>query len=76
MTIDSELVGRVDKRAKQLGTTRSAFAREALRAALDRYDEAESEKLHIAGYRKLPTTRREFSVPEKELAWGDEPWSD
>ena len=72
MTMDTALIARVDQLVKQLGTTRSAFTRDALRAALERYEEAELEARHIAGYRKLPSARDEFSVPEQDRAWGDE----
>ena len=75
ISMDAELLGRIDKRVRQLGTTRSAFTREALRTALDRYDEAELEARHRAGYRRLPTTPREFSVPERDFAWGERAWS-
>jgi metal-responsive CopG/Arc/MetJ family transcriptional regulator len=34
MTLDDSLVEEVDRAAKDLGTTRSAFTRDALRAAL------------------------------------------
>ncbi len=34
MTLDDELLTRVDRAAKKLGTTRSGFARQALRGAL------------------------------------------
>ena len=34
MTLDDELVDEVDKVVKKLKTTRSAFARQALRAAI------------------------------------------
>ena len=34
MTLDEELIEEVDKVVKKIGTTRSAFAREALYAAL------------------------------------------
>ena len=43
MTMDNELVERIDARVKALGTTRSAFASEALRDALKRLDEKELE---------------------------------
>ena len=57
------LVDRVDKRAKRLGTTRSGFTRAALRAALERYDEAELEERHRAGYveRARPCNRSSTS---------------
>lgn len=73
--MDTELLGRIEKRVQQLGTTRSAFTREALQAALDRYDEADLEERQRAGYRRLPTTPGEFSVPEEDFAWGDSAWS-
>lgn len=75
VTMDTELLGRIDKRVQQLGATRSAFAREALQAALDRYDDAELEERHRAGYRRLPTTPGEFSAPEEDFVWGDDAWS-
>ena len=39
MTMESELVERMDAYVKRLGTTRSAFARDALREALKRAEE-------------------------------------
>lgn len=76
LTMDSELVHRVDERAKRLGTTRSGFTREALRAALERYDEAELEEVHRAGYREQPPLNQEFRIPEGDHAWGDDAWRD
>ena len=72
MTLDEQLVQAVDKVAKQLRTTRSAFAREALREALHRYRVAQREQQHREGYRKHPVRRGEFSVREREREWGDE----
>lgn len=74
MTMDNELVERIDQRAKRLGTTRSAFAREALRKALHRFDELELEERQIAGYLKNPPKAQEFSIPETDRAWGDDAW--
>ncbi len=76
LTMDEDLVERVDKRAKRLGTTRSGFAREALRAALERYEEAELEERHRAGYRNVPPTKQEFGIPEQDHAWGDGAWKE
>jgi metal-responsive CopG/Arc/MetJ family transcriptional regulator len=39
MTLDADLLAALDKVVRRLGTTRSAFAREALRAALARLHE-------------------------------------
>ena len=76
LTIDADLVERVDKRAKRLGTTRSGFTRKVLRAALERYDEAELEERHRAGYRKNPPAKQEFDIPERDYAWGDDAWNE
>ena len=76
ITMDTEFLGRIDKRVQQLETTRSAFTQEALRIALDRYDEAELEERHRAGYRRLPTAPRTFPVLDEDFAWGDYAWSD
>ena len=75
MTIANELAERVDARAKRLGTTRSAFARDALRAALQRFEEMELEERQIAGYRNSPPRPQEFDIPEADHAWGDAAWS-
>lgn len=71
MTLDEDLVAQVDKAAKQLGTTRSAFAREALRAALAQIHVRELEQKHRQGYARKPVRRGEFSIPERDRAWGD-----
>ena len=75
MTMETELVARVDARVKALGTTRSAFARDALRDALKRMDEKELEERHIAGYKRDPVKPGEFDISEGDHAWGDEGWS-
>jgi metal-responsive CopG/Arc/MetJ family transcriptional regulator len=74
MMMDAELVERVDRVAGKLRMSRSSFARDALRMALRRYEEAELEARHQAGYRKYPSAGGEFEVPEQDRAWGDEPW--
>ncbi len=71
MTLEEDLVAAVDRAAKRLGTTRSAFAREALRAALERVRTRELEQRHREGYARRPVRRREFSVWEREQVWGD-----
>jgi len=72
MTLDDDLVNAVDRVVKKLNTTRSAFTRDALREALDRYQTIQLERKHRRGYRLQPTTREEFSVWEREQVWGDE----
>ena len=71
MTLDDELVSAVDRTTRRLGTTRSAFTRDALRAALDRVRVRELEDKHRKGYTRKPVRKREFSVWEHEHVWGD-----
>jgi metal-responsive CopG/Arc/MetJ family transcriptional regulator len=71
LTLDEELVEAVDKTAKKLGTTRSGFTREALRAALVQSRERELERKHREGYLRKPPKRGEFKVWEKEQVWGE-----
>ncbi|MGH9366667.1 MAG: ribbon-helix-helix domain-containing protein [Thermoanaerobaculia bacterium] len=66
MTLDEDLVEAVDRVAKKLGKSRSAFAREALRAALDRVRVRTLEEKHRAGYERKPVRRGEFSLWEAE----------
>lgn len=72
MTLDEDLVQAVDRVSKQLHTSRSAFTREALREALARYNLEQMERKHRQGYEQHPVGADEFSVWEKEQAWGDE----
>lgn len=69
MTLDEHLVKAVDKAAKQLGTTRSAFTREALRSALAKIRARELERRHREGYSRKPVKRGEFSIWESEQVW-------
>jgi len=71
MTLDEDLVAEIDKVAKQLGTTRSALTRDALRAALDRIREKEMERKHREGYIRKPVKDGEFSDWETEQVWVD-----
>jgi len=72
MTLDEDLVKAVDRAAKRLGTTRSGFAREALRSALRKVHVTELERKHREGYRRKPVEPGEFSDWESEQAWADE----
>ena len=72
MTLDDELVETVDKLVKELQTTRSAFTRDALREAVDRFYIERLETEHRKGYERYPVSKDEFSVWEKEQDWGDE----
>jgi metal-responsive CopG/Arc/MetJ family transcriptional regulator len=69
MTLDENLVANVDRVVKRLGTTRSAFARQALRVALKEVRMAELEKKHREGYKRKPVKREEFNDWEAEQVW-------
>lgn len=70
MTLDEELVAAVDRAAKKLGTTRSQFARQALREALTRLRTTEAESRHRRGYARKPVRKGEFDVWSGDQAWG------
>jgi metal-responsive CopG/Arc/MetJ family transcriptional regulator len=72
MTLDDDLVEKVDAIANEFKTTRSAFTREALREAVRQYNIHRLELRHRQGYSAHPVNKEEFSVREKEQKWGDE----
>ena len=72
MTLDDDLVKKVDAIANELKTTRSAFTRDALREAVQQYNIRCLELKHRQGYAVRPVNEEEFSVWEKEQNWGDE----
>jgi len=72
MTLDDELVKEVDRVVKRIHTSRSAFTRNALREALARYSIEQLEHKHRKGYERYPVAVDEFSVWEREQAWGEE----
>jgi metal-responsive CopG/Arc/MetJ family transcriptional regulator len=72
MTIDEPLLEEVDRLIVGLATTRSAFIREALQAAIRKHTIAELEKAHAQGYAQHPAQPGEFDVWPAEQAWGDE----
>lgn len=69
MTLNENLVASVDKVAKRLGTTRSAFTRQALKTALREVRMNELEQKHRAGYKRKPVRRGEFEDWEAEQIW-------
>jgi len=71
MTLEEDLVAEVDRIVTQLRTTRSAFARRALRAAIEQVKEKELERKHRDGYARNPIKPGEFSDWESEQIWGD-----
>ncbi len=71
MTLDDELVSEVDNIVKKLKTTRSAFARKALKDAIRQANITMLEKKHKKGYERCPACKTEFSDWESEQEWGD-----
>ena len=71
MTLDERLVERVDRAARKLGKTRSAFTRDALRDALARQATIEKERRHRRGYEARPVEPGEFAEWSKEQVWPD-----
>jgi metal-responsive CopG/Arc/MetJ family transcriptional regulator len=69
MTLDDELVDAVDAVVKKLHTTRSAFARNALRDAVEQARMKELEEKHKAGYQRKPVQTAEFDGWESEQEW-------
>jgi metal-responsive CopG/Arc/MetJ family transcriptional regulator len=69
MTLDEDLVAAVDRVVKKLGTSRSAFTRQALREAVERARLKSLERKHRDGYLRKPVQRGEFSVWETEQVW-------
>ena len=72
MTLDDDLVKAVDTVVGELKTSRSAFTRNALRNAINRFNIGNLEENHRRGYELHPVKKSEFSVWEEEQSWGDE----
>ena len=71
MTLEEDLVARVDRAARKLRTSRSGFTRQALRQALSRLAALDEERRHRKGYEARPVRRGEFDAWVAEQAWPD-----
>jgi metal-responsive CopG/Arc/MetJ family transcriptional regulator len=71
MIIDEPLLLEIDKVTQILDTTRSAFIREALQAALRQYRITQMERQQAEGYARHPVLPGEFDDWESEQAWGE-----
>ena len=69
MTLDENLIKKVDKEVNKQKTSRSAFTREALKQLLKYYHTMELEKKQQKGYQKHPPSKNEFAVWEDEQSW-------
>jgi DNA invertase Pin-like site-specific DNA recombinase len=72
MTLDEDLVVAVDRAAVDLHTSRSAFARDALKAALAQMEVRRQEERQRQGYQRDPVQADELGDWEAVQAWGDE----
>jgi metal-responsive CopG/Arc/MetJ family transcriptional regulator len=71
MTLDEDLVEAVDRAARKLGMSRSAFTRQALRDALVRERIRDLERKHRQGYALAPVRPGEFDAWASEQIWID-----
>lgn len=72
ITIDSDLLDDVDAAVRELGASRSAFIRAALKMALRRHAVEKQEARHAAGYAVHPVLPEEFDEWETEQVWVDQ----
>ncbi len=70
MTLDEDLLNRIDKAIQELNTTRSALIRASVQYYLERLRIKKLEKQHRDGYLKQPVAAGEFDVWEDEQVWG------
>ena len=71
MTLDEDLIASMHTIAKRLGTTRAAFTRQTLKAALREVRMSELEQKHREGHKHKPVKRGEFDNWEAEQGWGE-----
>lgn len=71
VTLDEALIEDVDRAASSLGTTWSAFTRDALRSALSQLHRRELEARHRAGYERHPVKPGELDAWQDEQVWPD-----
>lgn len=71
MTIDDDLLGKLDRMVKAINISRSAFIRKSIQHYLANVNIQELEKKHREGYSKNPVQKNEFSVWESEQVWVD-----
>jgi metal-responsive CopG/Arc/MetJ family transcriptional regulator len=72
ITIEEELLERLDQAIAELGANRSAFIRQALQQALHTLHIRQLEEQQRRGYAQHPVAPDEFDLWESERRWGDE----
>jgi len=70
ITIDEDLLGRVDLATQNQNIARSQFIRKALEDALHRQAIMELERKQGEGYRLHPVLSGEFDIWVADQAWG------
>ncbi len=71
LTIEEDLLSRVNHAVQQQQTTWSEFLRASLLHYLEQLQIKEMEKRHHEGYSKQPVQAGEFDVWENEQAWSE-----
>jgi metal-responsive CopG/Arc/MetJ family transcriptional regulator len=71
ITIDEDLLDRVDLATQHQNVARSQFIRRALQDALHRQAIVELERKQAEGYRLHPILSEEFDIWVAEQAWGE-----
>lgn len=70
ITIDDQLLEKVDRATLLQGIARSQFIRKALQNALRQLVIEELERKQAEGYQRYPVTPDEFDGWEAEQSWG------
>jgi metal-responsive CopG/Arc/MetJ family transcriptional regulator len=70
ITIDEELLQKVDQATQLQRVARSQFIRKALEDALHQLAIEELERTQLEGYQRMPVIKGEFDIWEAEQAWG------
>jgi metal-responsive CopG/Arc/MetJ family transcriptional regulator len=71
VTLDPDLLARVDQATQALGISRESFIQQALEQSLRQLAIVELEQKHRAGYERHPVKPDEFESWEAEQAWGE-----
>ncbi len=72
MTLEDNLLKKVDGTVRRLGTTRSALIRDSIRHYLRTLEVLQLEAAHRQAYKKHPVKAGEFDIWEPEQRWEDD----
>jgi metal-responsive CopG/Arc/MetJ family transcriptional regulator len=70
ITIEEELLQKVDQATQLQRIARSQFIRRALEDALRKLAIEELEQSQLEGYKRFPVNNGEFDIWEAEQSWG------